>query len=401
MADAYSQALIAALQGEKQKYAAQNPLVAGGNAIAGSNLYDPNAGGWENAAMAALQGVGGGFMAGIGNQMVDSQYNDLNNQMFQALSSDNPSAAMNANPLLQQFAPIAKMQQVERQQTFADAQAQMGLQSAQELRKASILEDIKNPYREGAQERLVALGLTRSQPKGEPGVMSPVTDEATMGQPTQPTGMVSDVKPTEFYLKQAQGDPTMARTLMERDLQSPDRQRSAMNTLREDFQAQKEVQNFITADTGFRSLSGAMKDPYSTSDVEIVKSIVQAIEPGLAVNGGEVDAIQRSASIPENLKGQLLKTLQDGSALTDPVREGLFRIAKRRYVEHARKFKLVQDNVKARTEKIGGDLLDIGYLSTYAPVDVGDPNSTIPKTMNVGGKSYELNPETGKYRPVK
>lgn len=401
MADAYSAALIQALQGERQRYAQQNPLISGGQALNGVNLYDADKGGWENAAVAALQGFGSGALQGIGNYMVDSQYSDLNNQMFQALSAEDPGAAMAGNPQLQQFAPLIKAQQMERQQSLADAQAQMGLQSAQELRKASILEDIKNPYREGAQERLVALGLTRSQPQGEPGVMSPVTDQASMGQPSQSTGMASDVKPTEFYLKQAQGDPTMARTLMERDLQSPDRQRSAMNTLREDFQKQKEVENFITADTGFRSLSGAMKDPYSTSDVEIVKSVVQAIEPGLAVNGGEVDAIQQSASIPENIKGQLLKTLQDGSALTDPVREGLFRIAKRRYVEHATKFKLVQDNVKARTEKIGGDLLDIGYLATYTPVDVGDPNSTIPKTMNVNGKSYELNPQTGKYRPVK
>lgn len=396
MADAYSAALIQALQGQRQQYAAQNPLIAGGQALSGANTYDPQQGGWQNALVAGLTGFGGGLISGVGQNMANSDYQDLNTRLYDQLKSADPAAGMRADPELQQFAPIYELGQQDRAQQLNDARSQYQLQAVQDIRKAGILEDIKNPYREGAQERLAALGLTRSQPVEQPadGGMMP-------SEPAPAAPIASGVQPTEAYMRQAQGDSTIARTLMERDLQAPDRLRSGMNTLREDFQGQKEVQNFITADTGFRSLAGAMKDPYSTSDVEIVKSIVQAIEPGLAVNGGETEAIIRSGSFSESVKGQLIKTLKDGSALTDDVREGLFRIAKRRYIEHASKFKLARENALTRVKKLGGDPLELGYLSNYEPMDIGDPNSTVPETIDVGGKTHKRNPQDGKYYLVK
>lgn len=338
MADAYSAALIQALQGERQRYAQQNPLISGGQALNGVNLYDADKGGWENAAVAALQGFGSGALQGLGNYMVDSQYNDLNNQMFQALSAEDPSSAMAGNPLLQEFAPLIKAQQMERQQSLADAQTQMGLQSAQELRKASILEDIKNPYREGAQERLVALGLTRSQPQGEPGVMSPVTDQASMGQPSEQVA-TSGAKPIEFYLKQAQGDPATARMLMERDLQSPSKSGEVAMGLRKELEGHATAINFNTIDSAFQGIVRAAdadsNDP--ASGISLVYNFMKMKDPGSTVREGEYATAENAGGVPGYVH-KLYNSLLGGNRLSPEMRQYYLESAAHDYDVAASKF---------------------------------------------------------------
>ena len=111
-----------------------------------------------------------------------------------------------------------------------------------------------------------------------------------------------------------------------------------LENLRKEFQATSTFKDYATTEKGYRSILNAIKDPAGTSDLELVRGAIQAIEPGMAVREGEATAVQQSGSIPDRWRGALVNTLTSGSKLTDNVRRGILRIAQRRYDEHARSY---------------------------------------------------------------
>jgi len=72
----------------------------------------------------------------------------------------------------------------------------------------------------------------------------------------------------------------------------------------------------------------------AANDLELVRGAIQAIEPGMAVREGEQAAVASSQSIPDEWKGALNKALNGGTGLSEDVRQGILRIAARRYSEY-------------------------------------------------------------------
>ena len=116
-------------------------------------------------------------------------------------------------------------------------------------------------------------------------------------------------------------------------------------------------------------MAGALKDKGSPSDLELVRYAVQMIEPGMAVREGEQKAVMQSGSIPDQWKGELNKTLANGTALGDTVREGLKRLASRAY--EAQKSGYDKANTYYNGLARGRGLLkedeDISYLGQALP----------------------------------
>lgn len=105
----------------------------------------------------------------------------------------------------------------------------------------------------------------------------------------------------------------------------------ALDDLRKEFNGLPDVKTFSTVLSSANALAGALKDGGKVSDQELTRYAILMIEPGLAVREGEAAAIQKSQSIPEALKGQLLGALDGQTQFGEEARAGVQRLAKRAY----------------------------------------------------------------------
>lgn len=79
-----------------------------------------------------------------------------------------------------------------------------------------------------------------------------------------------------------------------------------------------------------RLSQGVMKTD-AMSDVDFAKGAIQAIEPGLATQQGEVDAINNSPSIPDQLKASMAKAAGGTGSLTPKLRAQILGIVEGAY----------------------------------------------------------------------
>jgi hypothetical protein len=123
--------------------------------------------------------------------------------------------------------------------------------------------------------------------------------------------------------------------------------------LRKEFQGQQAFKDFQIAEKGFRAMTKAISDPQSTSDLDLVYGAIQMIEPGMAVREGEQAAVKQSGSIPQQWKGEIENALNGSARLGKEVREGILRLAERRYDEHAKTFNTQFDFYGKEAERLG------------------------------------------------
>jgi len=206
-----------------------------------------------------------------------------------------------------------------------------------------------------------------------------VDQGATSSQPmAQPAG--EGPRSFESYLEQTQGDESLARSLYERDLTEPDRRFDDAESIRKEFNALPEVQDFKTISTGYRALVEAMKDPAGTSDFEIIRRAAQAVEPGLAVRKDDQDSIEAAPSLFGSYAATVRGALSGESRLTDDVRRGLMRIAERSFNANAESFNKTRDFYRGRLSDRGIDPEVLSPLEEAEAV-IGTPiTATNPQT---------------------
>lgn len=83
-----------------------------------------------------------------------------------------------------------------------------------------------------------------------------------------------------------------------------------------------------------RLSQGVMKTD-AVSDVDFAKGAIQAIEPGLATQQGEVDAINQSPSIPDQLKAAMANAAEGQGKLTPKIRAQILGIVEGAYKTQA------------------------------------------------------------------
>lgn len=208
---------------------------------------------------------------------------------------------------------------------------QLMLKGNQDLRNkvlGTVVEEaVKNPYRPGSQEVLAGLGLGANP-----------TPQPVAGNKEPSAAPASGQMTVEDYMKKYQGNKELADAAAKRDMEAPDRKEDDLVNLRTKFESDPEVRLFQSVDIGFRAMQKAYEDTTGTSDVELTRRAIQAIEPGLAVRTDDQTAIANSSSIPEAWKAYMQGAISNKTKLPDGVREGLMRIAERSYNEHAQVF---------------------------------------------------------------
>lgn len=167
----------------------------------------------------------------------------------------------------------------------------------------------------------------------------------------------------EPYLEKFGGDEAAARSAFDYDRAKPDR----LTTLRKEFSAKPEVQNFLYADTGFKAMQEAFKDTSGQSDIELTRRAIQAIEPGLAVRTDDQTAIANSASLTGAYKANMLGAITGKTKLDPEVREGLMRIAQRSYNAYGEQFNKALGFYKTQATNAQLDPGGITYQGEAAP----------------------------------
>lgn len=164
---------------------------------------------------------------------------------------------------------------------------------------------------------------------------------------------IEDMAATErakLGVQQEFGELESQKKQAERGFDLPKKNLDMESGLRKEFQGLAEVKDFVSSDIGYKSLLKAAQDNSPMADLELIRGAVQAIEPGMAVREGEQAAVAASASIPDQLKGAMSKALNGESGLTADQRQGILRIAERRWAEHSDKFNMAREFYRSRAE---------------------------------------------------
>ena len=341
----------------------------------------------DNLLAGLITGLAGGFAENRSNNYRSQQKDFASDVLFSALQGGDVLRPEGMNASV--FAPLeqtGKLFQLDKK--LAAEQAVKDLE--QKKLEIALTEIGKNPYRAEAIRQ--GLGLTKPQPL--------VKDASVEPDPTTKTSTIaSPGRDFESYLKEYSGDEAMAKSAYETDLKRPKELEDEFTSLRKEFEGKAEVKNYILADVGLKAMREAIKDPSATSDVELIRRGIQAIEPGLAVRTDDQTAVYESTSIPGAWKAQIVRALNGESGLSPEVRNGLLKIAERSHKELSTNFNQARDYYvgEARRKGIAGDVAEgISYMGKAQIMD--NPASEIPVVPP--GMKLQQNKTTGEYRVV-
>lgn len=149
--------------------------------------------------------------------------------------------------------------------------------------------------------------------------------------------------------------------------------------LRKELQGNDAFKSYEVSEKGYRTMLKALNDTSAVADLDFVYGAIQMIEPGMAVREGEQAAVANSTSIPESLKGALMKALNGEGRLTPDVRQAVVRLAQRRFDEHSRTFGLARNFYAQQAQRQGIDPGNISYMPP--PISAQE----IAKSLNGGG----------------
>lgn len=132
---------------------------------------------------------------------------------------------------------------------------------------------------------------------------------------------------------------------------------SAEDNYRKEFTGAQAFKDFSISSKGLNSMMAAIKRTGQAGGGiaarELAVAGVQAIEPGLAVREGESAALEKSQSIPENLKGQLRKAINGEAALSADAQFEILQLAGRRHAEHAKQYNTLKGFYETRLGQLG------------------------------------------------
>lgn len=344
----------------------EDPFGLAASAIAQSApaLYNPYASTGSNVGVALGSALLAGLLGGIANNRTESRNDEffkLGTQLYDMTPSERASLLESNPDYRRRLSPLAEALQ-ER-----DITQRMEQQNKLLEQKQSIAKDMGGYYDQTGQ--FVQL-------------VDPVEQLAKEEQ-AKAVGKLKGEN--SFFGLRADENPSSPQYKRKADIF--DRE----TKLRGEYTKNPIVQDFQTSDIGFRSLVKAAQDPHPTADLELVRGAIQAIEPGMAVREGEAAAVEASRSIPDQWKGAINKALLNGASLDKDVREGIIRIAARRYEQYSNQVTALRGQYTslAETESLAPDKILLGAV----PSPVEDIFPQYKTSNTIAGAASQLSDE--------
>lgn len=255
-------------------------------------------------------GVGGALLAGLIGGMARRSADEQNRKLLAATQQlygakpDEISGIVDANPRLSPLASALVGARYEQAQELAQKQAEKAMDLNYKIQE----EDALLPYFEQKEGIKTNFDLAKSK------------------------AMI----PLEINKAAAIED---AKRKGEADFMGYNPKREeAQDAIRKEFNALSEVKNMSILEKSAKAIQGALSDDAKTSDLELTRYAILAIEPGMAVREGEQYAVVNSQALPDRWKGELQGALSGKTVLSADTREGLRRLAQRAYDSHKQQY---------------------------------------------------------------
>lgn len=343
----------------------------------------------DNPWLGALGTIGGNFLGGYGqgmqNQIASQGTNQALGAMFDAVRPGGSGVvAPEYRSYMMPYNVGMIAENMGMQRELAKEYGKMSMQNMfDEMKETKASNRLRNSIF-GGNKAPFAAGPSYNQPEtlAQPGPEVPAAEDVINQLEQQAPQPTPELTLEQQAFNQSGGDPELyadrlkiLREDRDRSYKMSQDEISNIRDQRKDFEAKSK--DFLTSDIGFKSLTKAIEDPASTSDLELVRGAIQAIEPGMAVREGEAAAAQNSDSIPNAWKAQIDKALNGKSGLSPEVRQGILRIAARRYNEHAQKYNEQLQFYGDEFKRMG---IDPSRLGPYEPAKTAE--EIYPKLAN-------------------
>jgi hypothetical protein len=335
---------------DSQYGADENPYGIGATILgtAAPKLFNP----YASAGTNAIYTLGSGLLAGLLGHFAKNQAAEENANLFKSArlfrtaEPEARDALIEENPRLATYGMMYQEQEDAMRQAAAAEKAKRDQDLQYEVLKAQQLAPIELQKELGtklanamAENNMLPIG-----PEGAPVNLS------TMGLKSK-----GEIDAFNVGLKKAEEMRAEADALG----YNPKKMDEA-TSLRKEFNALPEVQNYLNVEKSFNIINKAIQDPSAVSDLELTRHAILLIEPGMAVREGEQAAVMGSQSIPNEWKGKLEKSLKGEAALGPEVREGLRRLALRHFEGNKSQYDRARDFYSQRAKERN---IDPGALS--------------------------------------
>lgn len=386
---------LASQQSAQNRIAESNPYLQLQNipdtigSIAMKSAGNGTAGLGESALVSGISGLLSGGLGLAGQNYQQSATQDYSNALISALQNKEMPSGISSSIFNQakQDASMFKLKQLERQQQIEDTITTDALKTNNEIRKSLFNTATTAPRvadRKQALQLLSAMnsGTTMPLPTGQAD-SAVLANNTAQQSPEAPNSI--PIKPGSkerlAQLDNELGDYDLAKQtfLKEVDQNNPEQK---IKGIQQAFVQNKDVQDYAQAQKTALAFSKALKDKGAMVDNELVRYSILMIEPGLAVREGEAAAIASSQSIPDAIKGELIKAL-GGSKLSDQAREQLKRLGKRALESHKYNYDKALSAAQNEAKLSGVDPSRVSYLGESI-----DPNELFGTTKVVGGNTY-------------
>ena len=162
-------------------------------------------------------------------------------------------------------------------------------------------------------------------------------------------------KTMEDYLRQYQGNSSVAEAAMKRDMEAPDRYLSIEDSIRTQFLAQKPVQDFMEISKQFAVLQSAEKDKSIISDLDYAYSIARILDPNSVVRESEAGMVIDSQAIVPGTLARINSMLTGDPALRPQIRSELLDLAQRHYETQKGVVDALSNGFKSIVQERGGN----------------------------------------------
>lgn len=344
----------------------------------------------ETALVSGLAGLLSGGLGAAGNAYQRNTTDSYAKALTDALTGNKGSDYGLSGSVFsdaQNQASLFKLKQLERQQQIQDTITTDSLKTNNEIRKSLFNTATTAPR---VADRKQALQLLSAMENGVAMPLPTTAESATAlsdnaAQPSLGEPKSIAIKPGSkerlAQLENELGDYDLAKQtfLKEVDQNNPEQK---IKSIQQSFVQNKDVQDYAQAQKVALAFSKALKDKGAMVDNELVRYAILMIEPGLAVREGEANAIAKSQSIPDALKGEI-KAALGGSKLSDSARAQLKALGLRALQSHKFNYDKALGAAQNEATLAGVDPSRVSYLGESV-----DPYELFGNTKTIGGNTY-------------
>lgn len=349
-----------------------------------------------------IGGILTGLFSGLTNNLSTSYMNDQRDFAIDALKN-----SMSGRSVLSGDGPEGISRSVLNSLRTFDTAQKMNAENEARVASRNLASKVMEKRIEGAVQNPYAIKEQEAainsivNPEKKP---APVVEAGKLVNPVVPVqqGLAQPSAPVKKawgdYMREAGGNEAAAKSLMDRDLEAPDKVLSKEEDLRRQFQAQKPIVDFTEMSKNMATIQQAAKDMSAVGDLDLGYSIARILDPNSVIRETEVGAVVDSQSMPAATIGRIERLINGDASIGVEGRRNLVNMAIRRYQVQKGLADSTTQHYNSLAQQAGIEPGNVTFLPQVAlePFNSGEPQEpAVPPGMKL-----QRNKITGETRIV-